>query len=219
MEKDLLIYGAGGAGRNLASKLSMDEQSSMGWKVRGFVDDTKSLQGQTINSLPVLGGIEYLMQYKGNLAVTIVENPAVRRKLVTKIKENSNISFPRILSPKAIISPFVEWGEGCIVTPSYGMVSVNVKLGNFVYVIGSTRIGPDVTLEDFTTVYTGVLFGGGVTVGSECVIGSGAIILPGVKIGDGSIIGAGSVVRKDIPPNVMAAGVPAKIMKKIRGSI
>jgi sugar O-acyltransferase (sialic acid O-acetyltransferase NeuD family) len=206
MTRDLLIYGAGGAGRNLASKLSSDEQAKTGWKVRGFIDDTKSLQGQTVNTLPVLGGFEYLMDYDGNIAVTIVDTPALRRKLVTKIRKNKNISFPVIIVPKAIVSSYVEYGEGCIISPTYGLVSVNVKLGDFVHVLGSTRVGYDATVGDFTTLFTGILLGGG-SVGSECVIGSGAIILPKVKIGDGSIIGAGSVVTKDIPPNVVAAGV------------
>ena len=47
-----------------------------------------------------------------------------------------------------------------------------------------------------------------------CDIGIGSIILPGVVIGEGSIIGAGSVVIKDIPSYHIAAGVPAKIIRK-----
>jgi maltose O-acetyltransferase len=46
-------------------------------------------------------------------------------------------------------------------------------------------------------------------------IGFGALILPGVTIGKGSIIAAGSVVTKDVPCGVLAAGVPAKIKKKL----
>ncbi len=46
-------------------------------------------------------------------------------------------------------------------------------------------------------------------------IGAGATVTPGVTIGENSIIAAGAVVTKDIPPNVIAAGVPAKVIKKI----
>lgn len=46
-------------------------------------------------------------------------------------------------------------------------------------------------------------------------IGTSSTILCGVTIGENAIIGAGSVVTKDIPPNVIAYGVPAKIQKKI----
>jgi acetyltransferase-like isoleucine patch superfamily enzyme len=45
-------------------------------------------------------------------------------------------------------------------------------------------------------------------------IGENVSVLPGVLIGKGSIIGANSVVTKNIPPEVIAAGVPAKILKK-----
>ncbi len=45
-------------------------------------------------------------------------------------------------------------------------------------------------------------------------IGRGACILPGVTIGEGSVVGANSVVTGDIPPYSIAAGVPAKVIKK-----
>lgn len=46
-------------------------------------------------------------------------------------------------------------------------------------------------------------------------IGSGCIILPGVSIGDNTVIGAASVVTKDIPANVLAYGVPCKVIREI----
>ncbi|HCD2301120.1 TPA: galactoside O-acetyltransferase, partial [Escherichia coli] len=50
-----------------------------------------------------------------------------------------------------------------------------------------------------------------ITIGNNVWIGSHVVINPGVTIGDNSVIGAGSVVTKDIPPNVVAAGVPCRI--------
>lgn len=54
-----------------------------------------------------------------------------------------------------------------------------------------------------------------ITIGQNVWIGAGSIILPGVTIGDNTIIAAGATVTKDIPPNVIAAGTPAKILKQI----
>jgi acetyltransferase-like isoleucine patch superfamily enzyme len=48
-------------------------------------------------------------------------------------------------------------------------------------------------------------------------IGAGAVILPGVKIGEGSIVGAGAVVIHDVTSYTLVAGVPAQIIKDIRG--
>lgn len=53
-----------------------------------------------------------------------------------------------------------------------------------------------------------------VTIGSFVWMGFGVLILPGVKVGDYSIIGAGSVVTKDIPPYSIAAGNPARILRR-----
>ena len=49
-----------------------------------------------------------------------------------------------------------------------------------------------------------------------CVVGASATILPGVTVGKESFIAAGSVVTADIPPNSLYAGVPAKLVRKIR---
>ena len=43
MSKDILIYGAGGAGRELAFSLSLDKNIDSAWRVKGFVDDTEKL--------------------------------------------------------------------------------------------------------------------------------------------------------------------------------
>ena len=54
-----------------------------------------------------------------------------------------------------------------------------------------------------------------VTIGNDVWIGGGVTIVPGVTIGDRVVIGAGSVVTKDIPSDCVAAGNPARIIKKL----
>ena len=49
-------------------------------------------------------------------------------------------------------------------------------------------------------------------IGNNCVIGVRSIIMPGVKVGDSCIVGAGSVVTKDVLPNTIVAGNPAKVI-------
>lgn len=54
-----------------------------------------------------------------------------------------------------------------------------------------------------------------ITVGNDVWIGAGTTVLGGVTIGDGAVIGAGSVVTKDIPPHVIAVGVPCHVLRPI----
>lgn len=60
---------------------------------------------------------------------------------------------------------------------------------------------------------TGAESGAPVTVGDNAWIGSGAIVCPGVTIGADTVIGAGAVVTRDIPPGVVAAGNPCRVIR------
>ncbi len=54
-----------------------------------------------------------------------------------------------------------------------------------------------------------------ITVGDGVWVGGKVSILPGVNIGDGVVIGTGAVVNKDLEPNCLYAGVPAKLIKRL----
>ena len=54
-----------------------------------------------------------------------------------------------------------------------------------------------------------------ITIGNNVWIGAGTTVLAGVTIGDNTVIGAGSVVTKDIPANVVAVGVPCRVLREI----
>lgn len=91
----------------------------------------------------------------------------------------------------------------------------------------SLIIGSDVHISPFVIINTGGLVYGEISTRRkhlECPviikdgawIGSGAIINPGVRIGENTVVGAGAVVTSDLPDNVVAVGVPARILKKIQ---
>jgi acetyltransferase-like isoleucine patch superfamily enzyme len=56
---------------------------------------------------------------------------------------------------------------------------------------------------------------GKVVLKQNCRIGSHSTILPGISVGENSIIGAHSLVNKDIPDNVVAFGVPARVVRQL----
>ncbi len=57
---------------------------------------------------------------------------------------------------------------------------------------------------------------GPIRIGENCWLGANVVVTSGVTIGDRSVIGANSVVTSDIPPNSIAAGAPAKVLRQIR---
>ena len=54
-----------------------------------------------------------------------------------------------------------------------------------------------------------------ITIGNNVWLGGGAIVCPGVTIGENTVVGAGAVVVKDLPPNVLAVGTPARVIRDL----
>ena len=93
--------------------------------------------------------------------------------------------------------------------------------------VGKVTIGDNVQIAPHVLITTaghpvhpvsrnsGYEYGIPITIGSNVWLGGGVIVLPGVTIGNNAVIGAGSVVTKDIPDNVIAAGNPCKVIRRI----
>ena len=90
----------------------------------------------------------------------------------------------------------VTFGENCLVAPNCGFYTAGHALD-----VEQRNKGLEIALP--------------ITVGNNVWIGGSVSVMPGVTIGDNSIIGGGSVVVKDIPANVIAAGNPCKVIRKI----
>jgi maltose O-acetyltransferase len=107
----------------------------------------------------------------------------------------------------------IEIGEGSVISPYcviYGCGPGGVKIGK------NLDCGPHVGIFASRSDYKkgpGHHIFAPVTIGDHVIIFANCVISPGVTIGDGAVIAAGSVVTCDIPPNCLAAGSPAKIIK------
>ena len=211
--KKLVIFGAGGLGREVLWQLSQVNDCTKEYDILGFVDNAPELLGKTINGYPVLGSQQWLIDYPSEIcAVLCIGSSVIRKSIYDKIKVNANISFPTIFAKDVQRSDFVTFGQGCIICLS-NVITVNISIGDFVVSNWDCTIGHDAVLDDFVTLYPSVNISGNVHVGACTEIGTGTNVIQCKNIGENAIIGAGSVVIKDIPPNCTAVGIPAAPIK------
>ena len=117
------------------------------------------------------------------------------------------ITYPEhvFIGDDVSIAPEVHVGAS-----SQGMITI----GNRCAIAAGTRIVTPTHDPDVLPI-SRVGINKSVTVGDDVWIGTAAIILPGVIIHNGAIVGAGAVVTKDVPPDCVVGGVPARIIKKL----
>ena len=127
-------------------------------------------------------------------------------------------------------------GKGVYFEPTFRCeFGYNITIGNNFYANfdcvmldgGGIEIGDNVLFGPHVGVYTsnhalaaeeriaGACYAKKVKIGNNVWIGAGVHINQGVTIGDNTVIGSGSVVTRDIPANVIAAGVPCKVIREI----
>lgn len=84
-----------------------------------------------------------------------------------------------------------------------------VTIGHQVFLVtGGHRIGPSGRRAERVVPRA-------ITIHDGCWIGARAIVLPGVTIGRGAVVGAGAVVSRDVEPNTVVGGVPARLIRQL----
>lgn len=96
----------------------------------------------------------------------------------------------------------------------------DTDIGAFSYInaLNGVIIEENVQIGSHCSIYSNSTIdntNGRVVLKNNCRVGSHSTILPGITIGKNSIVGAHSLVNEDIPENVMAYGIPAKVIRKL----
>jgi acetyltransferase-like isoleucine patch superfamily enzyme len=107
-------------------------------------------------------------------------------------------------------------GEGCrFYSLKIGSEPWLIRLGDQVCVTPDVSFVTHCANTQFQDKYESLTAFGKIDIKHHCFIGVGAILLPNVTIGPYSVVGAGSVVSKDVPPNTVVAGNPARVICSI----
>ncbi len=136
---------------------------------------------------------------------------------------------------KVIIGDHVETGHNVMIREE-STIGNNVIIGTLTVIEGHVRVGNNVRIESGVFIPINTIIGNnvflgpyvvitndkypvskrlkGVIIGDEVIVGANSIIIAGVEIGDRAVIAAGSVVTKNVPPETVVAGIPARPIGK-----
>jgi len=212
--KKILVLGADPQARIIPDILeSLDNLELLGFVEWG--EGRKFLIGDAAG-FPVFNGTQFPEEIKSKLGpfeVIIAMSRMEKRKELIRQVHDIPLTPVSIIHPSAIISKSAKIGRGCLIAPGV-IIGPGVDIGDHTILNSAVTIDHDTVIQENVIMGSGVHLPGYVKVLSHTFIGVGSCCVNGVTIGHNCLIGAGSVVTKDVPDNVIAAGVPAKEIRK-----
>ena len=181
-----------------------------------FIDD-----GSTSNKYSGLSVYSYnafleLANSEKSIVIAIA-NSQIRESLVQKVtKDGLKILTVKALS--AIVLDNVNVGEGTILC-NFTHLTSNIKIGKQFQANIYSYVAHDCVIGNYVTFAPRVHCNGNVHIEDHAYIGTGAILRQGTPdkpliIGRGAVVGMGAVVTKDVAPNTVVVGNPAKILER-----
>ncbi len=212
MKRKLLIIGAGGHARSVIDIIFQDDSYSIVGCIDTCYGNKSNVEG--MDDIPIIGNDDMLQSFYDqgiHFAFVALGSSKLRRKLFDMLEaigyENINV-----ISKHSVISRRAKLGKGICVMPG-AVINVNSVIGDATIVNTSCSIDHDCTIFKGCHIAPGVTLSGTVTLGEGVHIGTGASVIDGISIGAETYVGGGAVVVNDLPSNVLAVGVPAKVKR------
>lgn len=209
--KDIVIYGAGGFGREIACLIRLINEKEAQWNIIGFLDDNQELTGTANEYGTVLGGADWLNSYDKPIAVVIaVGNPKAVKSIADKIT-NPNVEYPNLYAPSVTFldKENLKIGKGNIICTNCS-ISCNVVIGDFNMFNSYITVGHDAVIGNYNIVMPSCNISGGVTLGDANFFGVQSVVLQYIKIGNDTRVGANSVIMRKTKDGYLYIGNPAK---------
>lgn len=191
--KSIYIYGNGGHAKVVSEIASLN-----GYENIIFLDDNKGLKFS-----------ENLTKF--DIIIAIGDNK-IRANLQKKVLK-FGFNVVSLAHPNAVISKKAVIKNGVVIMAG-AVVNANARIENGAIINTNALVEHDCVVGEFSHLSPNVAIAGGVKVGEFCHLGIGSVAIQNIRIGKNSVIGAGAVVIKNIPPNSVAVGVPAKVIKQ-----
>ncbi|MBC6611585.1 acetyltransferase [Hymenobacter sp. BT507] len=210
----LVIFGAGGLGREVLVLVRQLNEVRPMWNLRGFYDDQPPAT-PTLHDLPYLGTTTDLNATTEPLAVAVAVGSSRSRAAIVGRLTSPLLSFPTLIHPSVACQPYqrLRFGAGCLITQGC-ILTTDIQVGNFVLLNLGCTVGHDAVLEDFCSLMPHANVGGEAYLGVGAYLGTNATVLNQVTVGAHTTLGAGAVAVRDLPAYCTAVGVPAAVIKQ-----
>ena len=213
MKLKLVIWGASGHALTVADIVRLEGK----YEIVGFLDDVNPRRrGEPFCGSTVLGGREQLGRLEEQGVHHLLfgfGNCQARLQLADTVRQQG-FQLATAVHPRSILAGDVQVGAGSVIAAGC-VVNPATSIGENVIINTCASVDHECRIEDGCHISPGVNLGGGVTVGKAAWIGIGATVKDHVLIGARSIIGLGAAVVADIPEDVVAYGVPARVVRRL----
>lgn len=210
--KQVFIFGAGGH-----AKVVLDIIEKQGlYEPIFIVDDNPGLKGKTFFGYRILGGREELLgatESRRAVKCIVGIGDNTNRLIVAHWLAENHYELVRAVHPSVQLARGVSIGVNSVVMAGC-VINSDTRIGDSVIINTGATVDHDCTIQDGVHIAPGCHLCGTVTVGRATLLGAGTIVAPGTTIGGNTVVGAGSVITEDIPDEVVAAGHPAKVIKR-----
>lgn len=205
----LIIVGAGGHGRELAHAYLCDHPASA---FLGFLDD--GVTGSTPEGWPILGPANSWKSHARAMFAVAANSTRVRRAIVAAMSFRDGPRWATVRHPTARLGASVQHGVGCQFLGGCE-ITTNVRFGDFCIVNRAAQVGHDCSIGEFVSMNPQACVGGCARVEAGSELGAGSIIRQSMVVRVGAMVGMGAVVVKDVEPNTVVVGNPAKPIKTL----
>jgi sugar O-acyltransferase (sialic acid O-acetyltransferase NeuD family) len=204
----IVLVGAGGLGREVLHYVLEVIRPSPHMRVKGFLDDNPSESRPDGCDLPILGSIlDYPIEPQDRFVMAIGD--FVKRAELTRKMEARGARFMTVIHPTAYVAPNATVGNGCIVGP-FCAIGSGARVGDHVLLTWYSSLAHDSVCHPFAVLSPYSTANGGAVLEEGVFLGTHAVIHPMIRVGAWSKVASGSVVYRDVPPNCLALGNPAK---------
>jgi len=215
-KEDIVIVGAGGHAKVIIDIINSQNK----YKILACIDQSEKV-GNYICGIKISGDassidqlhatIQPLLNQGAGKAFVAIGDNRQRMVIANKMREWGFL-LPNAISPFAYVAETAKLGEGIAVMPG-AVINADAVIMDNVIINTNATVEHDCLIMSNSHIGPGCSLAGNVTIGEGTFVGIGTKIIPNMRVGEWSVIGSGAVVVGNLPDQVLALGVPAKVHK------